>query len=207
MDQASERGDEPAVGPPSPGGERRSPLDIITIPDPVLRQKTLPVDRFTPALRSLAREMLATMHEAAGVGLAAPQVGLLQRLFVMEVKEDDERVPEDHPLRGKPLVLVNPEIVETSEELEEGLEACLSIPDYGGLVPRHRRVVIQARNEWGKPQRYEVDEFLARVMQHEIDHLDGILFLDRLTGDDKLFKVTPKDETSESDQESEEVAD
>jgi peptide deformylase len=172
-------------------------LEVVTIPNSILRKRAAPVERFDPELRQFASDMLDAMAVAEGVGLAGPQVGLSQRLFVMYLRPDDKRVPEGHPLVGKGLVLVNPEIVETSEEMEEGMEGCLSIPEYVGLVPRHRRVVVQARNEWGKSKRYEVEGFVARVMQHEIDHLNGILFLDRLTGDDKLFKLAPADEEQE----------
>lgn len=165
--------------------------EVVKVPDARLRLRASERERFDPALRALAKEMLETMSVERGVGLAGPQIGVMERLFVMQVREDDERVPADHPLRGKPLVLVNPEMLERSEEREEGIEGCLSIPEYVGLVPRHRRVVVQARNEWGKPCRYEVEGFLARIMQHELDHLDGILFLDRVTGEDKLFRVEP----------------
>lgn len=177
-------------------------LDVVTVPDPLLREKARPIEKFDPELRQLANNMLETMAVAEGVGIAGPQVGLLQRLFVMRLREDDKRVPEGHPLTGKGLVLVNPEIIERNDEWEEGMEGCLSIPGYVGLVPRRTRIVVHARNEWGKPKRYEVEGFVARVMQHEIDHLDGILFLDRLTGDDKLFKVEPaNEEASEASEE------
>ncbi len=168
-------------------------LDIVTIPDSHLTQRAAPVERFTPALRATAQQMVEAMQRAKGVGLAAPQVALLERFFVMRIREDDERLPPGHPFAGKTLVLINPEIVEASEEVAEGIEACLSIPGYAGLVERHVRIVVQARNEWGKAKRYEVDGFVARVMQHEIDHLDGILYLDRVTGQDKLFEVAPPD--------------
>lgn len=171
-------------------------LDLVTIPDPRLRQKVAPVERFDPPLRSLVRAMLETLHAAKGVGLAAPQVGEALRLLVVHVPADDPRIPEGHALGGKPLVLVNPELLEASAELEEGIEGCLSIPGYAGMVPRHRRLVVQARNEWGRPRRYAVDGYLARVFQHEMDHLDGILFLDRLTGDDKLFRIVEEDEAA-----------
>lgn len=171
--------------------------EVVKVPDARLRQRASERERFDPALRALAKEMLETMSVERGVGLAGPQIGVMERIFVMQVREDDERVPTDHPLRGKALVLVNPELLEGSEEREEGIEGCLSIPDLVGLVPRHRRVVMRARNEWGKPCRYEVEGFLARIMQHELDHLDGILFPDRVTGEDKLFRVEPQSASDE----------
>ncbi len=167
------------------------PYSVLTVPNPVLRQKAMPVEGFGPDLRAQAQAMLEAMAEAGGVGLAAPQVGLLRRFFVMHVRADDTRVPPDHPLVGKPLVLVNPEIAEASSEMKEEMEACLSIPGFAGLVQRHVAITVQARNEWGKPKRYRLEGYLARVIQHEMDHLDGVLYLDRLTGEDKLFEVRP----------------
>jgi peptide deformylase len=166
--------------------------EIVFHPNETLRRRAAPVEQFDPALRALAKDMLETMQAAEGVGLAGPQVGVPQRIFVMRVKEQESRVAPDDPLAGKALVLVNPEIMEESLEMEEAMEGCLSIPGYAGLVERHRRIVVQARNEWGKAKRYIVEGYVARVMQHEIDHLEGILFLDRLKGEDKLFKVVER---------------
>lgn len=164
--------------------------EILTIPHPVLRRRAAAVERFNPTLRRLAREMVQTMVAAAGTGLAAPQIGVAERLFVMRLRESDRRIPLDHPRRGQTLVLVNPKIVAQGEEIEEGIEACLSIPGYAGLVPRQTQIVVEARNGWGRTLRFEVDGFVARVMQHEIDHLDGILYLDRLESNDKLYRMT-----------------
>lgn len=165
-------------------------LDIVLIGDPILREKADPVEHFDPELRALVRDMIETMRHAQGVGLAAPQVGVRKRVLVFEipVNEDDEDPPTG-PWVGKPFALVNPEILEVSPEMEEGVEGCLSIPGYVGEVRRHVRVVVQGRNEWGKPRRIEAEGFLARVLQHEIDHLDGILYVDRLESPDKLHKL------------------
>ncbi|MBA3534570.1 MAG: peptide deformylase [Ardenticatenales bacterium] len=172
--------------------------EIVFHPNDTLRRKAAPIEQFDPALRALSKDMLETMQLAEGVGLAGPQIGVAQRIFVMRVRENDQRAEGD-PLAGKPLVLINPEIVEESLEMVEGMEGCLSIPGYAGLVDRHQKIVVLARNEWGKPKRYVVEGYLARVMQHEIDHLDGILFLDRLKGDDKLFKVVEHEEEAASE--------
>ncbi|MDQ7030601.1 MAG: peptide deformylase [Ardenticatenia bacterium] len=174
--------------------------EIVLIGDPILRQKAHPVERFDPELRTLVRDMIETMRQAQGVGLAAPQVGVRKRVLVFEipVDEDDEMsssVPPS-PWIGKPFALVNPEILEASQEMEEGIEGCLSIPGYVGEVRRHVRVVVQGRNEWGKPRRIEAEGFLARVLQHEIDHLNGILYVDRLESRDKLYKLEEEEETA-----------
>ena len=154
-------------------------LEILTVDNPeqfkVLRSKSKKVPRVTPKLADLARQMLETMREANGVGLAAPQVGVLMRFFVAELPEDEEM--------GEPaetFVLFNPEIVKGRGE-QIGYEGCLSIPGYIGEVARQDRVTVQGLDEKGKAVRLTAEGYLARVFQHEIDHLDGILFTDRLT--------------------------
>lgn len=162
--------------------------EIVLIGNPILRQKAEPVRHFGPELRALVRDMIETMQHANGVGLAGPQVGVRQRVIVVEVPENEEEGITG-PWIGRPFALVNPEIVEASPEMEEGIEGCLSIPGYVGEVKRHVRVVVEGRNEWGKPRRIEAEGFLARVLQHEIDHLDGILYIDRLESQEKLYKL------------------
>lgn len=172
-------------------------LKIVTIPHPILQYKTKPIKRFEPQLRQLAKDMIETLIDSGGVGLAAPQIGLPLRLFVMRVKPDDDHLPEKNKLKGKPVVLVNPHIIEASPEMEEAGEICLSIPGFMGIVERHQRIVVEAHNEWGKVKRIEAEGFIARVMQHEIDHLDGLLYLNRLEGEGKLFELVPEeDETA-----------
>jgi peptide deformylase len=156
-----------------------SELEILTVEDPeqlqVLRSKTRRVPRVTPKLAALAEEMLAAMRQANGVGLAAPQVGVLLRFFVVELPEDEEM--------GEPAetyVLFNPEIVKARGE-QVGYEGCLSIPGYVGEVARKKQVVVEGLDERGRQVRLKVDDYLARVFQHEIDHLDGVLFTDKLT--------------------------
>lgn len=143
-------------------------LEIYKIPDPVLRQKAEPVERVTKKLAKLTKDMLETMYEADGVGLAAPQIGLSKRIIVLDA--------------GKgPLTLFNPEIQEKAGAATD-VEGCLSIPGVSKYVPRAADVVVTGLDERGREVRIKADGFLARVLQHEIDHLDGILFTDRSGG-------------------------
>ena len=138
---------------------------------PVLRQRAPEVARVDDGVRLLVDDLFETMQAAKGVGLAAPQVGVSQRVAVVDVGEDF----------GPPLVLINPRIVESSAELETAEEGCLSIPDLFGDVERPLSVVLEALDRDGKPYRVSATGYRARAIQHEIDHLDGILFLDRLS--------------------------
>jgi len=138
---------------------------------PVLRQRAPEVARVDDGVRLLVDDLFETMQAAKGVGLAAPQVGVSQRVAVVDVGEDF----------GPPLVLINPRIVESSAELETAEEGCLSIPDIFGDVERPLSVVLEALDRDGKPYRVSATGYRARAIQHEIDHLDGILFLDRLS--------------------------
>ena len=142
-------------------------LPIRKFGDPVLRQKAKEVERVTDAHRRLVTDMLQTMREAPGVGLAGPQVGVLERIFVWEVGEEWGAV-------------FNPVIQSRSEETVESEEGCLSLPGLYYPVTRPERVVVTGSDENGEPVTLEVDELLARVCQHEIDHLDGVLFIDHL---------------------------
>jgi peptide deformylase len=154
-------------------------LEILTVDNPeqskVLRSKSRKVQRITPQMVEFAQQMLVTMREANGVGLAAPQVGVLQRFFVAELPEDEE-----NNLPQETYILFNPEIVKGSGE-QIGYEGCLSIPGYIGEVARQERVTVEGLDERGRAVRYKVDGYLARAFQHEIDHLDGVLFTDKLT--------------------------
>jgi peptide deformylase len=144
-----------------------SVLDIHVLGSPVLRQPTQPVSAVTPNLLRLVEDMFETMYIAKGIGLAAPQVGRRERVAVVDV---------DH----NPLVLINPEII-SSEGTARGEEGCLSIPEIYGDVERKGRVVVRAMGRDGQLMEIEGTELLARCMQHEIDHLDGKLFLDHLS--------------------------
>jgi peptide deformylase len=145
---------------------------ILTYGHPVLRQAARPVQRIDGALQQLIDDMVETMYAAPGVGLAANQVGSLQRVFVANPSE-----PHDS---DKILVLINPELVEAEGEIvaEEG---CLSIPDFREEVRRARRVLVRGLDRNERPIEVEAQELLARILQHELDHLNGILFVDRLS--------------------------
>jgi peptide deformylase len=142
-------------------------LDVRVLGDPILRQETRPVAAVTEEVRRLIDDMFETMYAAKGIGLAAPQVGRLERVAVIDIGE------------GAPLSIINPEIVraEGSAKAEEG---CLSIPEVYGDVERPARVVVRALDRDGNPLEIEASELLARCLQHEIDHLHGKLFIDYL---------------------------
>ena len=154
--------------------------NIVTLPDPVLRRKARAITKFDKALHSLIDDMVETMREAPGVGLAAPQIGISERLLVVEYyeREEDEEV-EDAP--KKVWAVINPEIVKASQEKVMGVEGCLSIPGLVGEVERHEEVLVRAMNRHGKPMKVKAKGWLARIFQHEIDHLNGVLFPDIAT--------------------------
>lgn len=153
-------------------------LDVIRLGHPTLRQVAEPVpeDLFgTDWLHKLSLNMVRTMSEQEGVGLAGPQVAEALRLFVYWVPEDDEQPGV------KPTLIINPEIRATGASLEDGWEGCLSIPGLRGVVPRHQRIKVKARTLEGESLSLTANGFHARVLQHEADHLDGVVFLDRMT--------------------------
>ena len=153
---------------------------IVTLPDPVLRRKAHPVETFDKNLKTLIDDMVETMREAPGVGLAAPQIGLSDRLIVVEYYEHDEdEENEDAP--KKVWAVLNPEIIKASEEKTMGVEGCLSIPGLLGEVERHAAIQVKGLNKHGKPIKITAEGWLARIFQHEIDHLNGVLFPDRAT--------------------------
>jgi peptide deformylase len=151
---------------------------IVTLPDPVLRRKAREVTKFDKDLHTLIDDMVETMREAPGVGLAAPQIGLSERLIVIEYyeREEDE---EDEEAPKKVWAVINPEIVKVSEETALGAEGCLSIPGLVGEVERHTEVQVKGLNRHGRPMKIKAKGWLARIFQHEIDHLNGVLFPDR----------------------------
>ena len=154
---------------------------IITLPDPVLRKKARKITEFGPELQNIIDDMVETMREAPGVGLAAPQVGVSSRLIVAEFgDEEDEEAPK------KLYVVINPEIVRTDSETVNGVEGCLSIPQMVGNVERFESITVRGLNRRGQPLKIKARGWLARIFQHEIDHLEGILFIDRT---DEVWKV------------------
>lgn len=160
-------------------------LDIVTFPEPSLRLKAKQVTKFDTELQTLVDNMFETMRAAPGVGLAAPQIGESLRLVVVEYAED-----EDENAKPKKYVLVNPEIIKRSEEMVTDVEGCLSLPGLAGRVERHQAVTVKAKNRFGKPLKIEAEGWLARIFQHEIDHLDGVLYIDRT---EEVFELTPED--------------
>lgn len=159
--------------------------------DPILRQKATKLPKVDESVRKLADDMWETMHEAHGVGLAAPQIGLARRLIVIHVPEDyDEEGDPEYSFR-----LANPEIVKSYGE-SVGTEGCLSIPGWIGEVPRAEAVTVKAIDMNNRPIRIKAVGQLAVVLQHEIDHLDGILFTDRME-DKSTFHKVPDEEYEE----------
>jgi peptide deformylase len=156
-------------------------LKVARMGHPVLREKARTLDRSeigSPAIQRLVDDMIETMREYHGAGLAAPQVHEGLRIFVAALSDGRDE-PEDET-RTEPVVLINPEIVTRSGETEEDWEGCLSIPDLRGRVPRARDVMVKALDRHGTRIEVEASGFSARVIQHEYDHLDGVLFVDRM---------------------------
>lgn|SRR5512138_1612001 len=146
-------------------------LEMRFLGDPVLRAKADPVESVTEEIRTLIRDMFDTMYAEDGVGLAAPQVGVSQRVIVVDPRDDEVQ----------PFALVNPEIREASAETELGEEGCLSLPGLKEMVDRPARVSVSGLNDEGEPVTIRAEGLLARILQHEIDHIDGILFIDRVS--------------------------
>jgi len=159
---------------------------IVALPDPVLRRKARPVTRFDADLQTLVDDMIDTMREAPGVGLAAPQVGVSERVIVVEYVEDEEA--EDAP--KKLYVMVNPEIKKFSEEKEIGIEGCLSVPGWQGEVERALEVTVKGQTRRGQPMKVKAKGWMARIFQHEIDHLNGVVFTDLAT---RVWKPKPEE--------------
>ena len=157
-------------------------LQIRTVPDPILRRKSRKIREVDDAIRELAHDMVATMYEAGGVGLAAPQVGELKRLIVLQLPEEEEA-----------RILINPEITrrDGEREVEEG---CLSVPGYLGTIMRSERVKARAISESGAKLRLVADQIFAQALEHEVDHLDGILYLDHLKSHEDLVDLSKLEE-------------
>ena len=147
-------------------------IPIVKIPDPILRQIAQPVDEITDGVRQLLDDMTATMYDAPGIGLAAPQINISQRLVVIDCSKDDA---------PKLYKMVNPEIIALSEEQAVLEEGCLSIPDQTAEVTRPAEVSIRYLDETGTSQTLTADGLLAACIQHEIDHLNGVLFIDHIS--------------------------
>jgi peptide deformylase len=152
---------------------KNPPLQIHTLGDRVLRQPAKRVSKVDDELRQTAKEMLQTMYSSDGIGLAAPQVGIHKQLIVVDCEPDKPEVP--------PMILINPEIKNYGPELAKDQEGCLSVPEVYMDVERPEAVEVSYRDENGRPRTIKADGLLARVIQHEIDHLNGVMFVDRIT--------------------------
>ncbi len=162
--------------------------EIVVVPNEVLRKKTQKVTKFDDNLQKLIDDMVETMREAPGVGLAAPQIGVLEKVIVVEYYEDEEAAEsseDDADLKKRLYTIVNPEITRKSAEMEIGTEGCLSIPGYLGDVDRHLAITVKGQNRHGQPVTLKLKDWTARIFQHEIDHLNGVLFTDLAT---KIWK-------------------
>jgi len=156
-------------------------LRMRHLPDPVLRQKAKRVPAVDSSIQRLIDDMVETMQQSNGVGLAAPQVGVSLRVVVLQMPDDE------------PIALINPEIVKRSGERELA-EACLSVPGYAGEIKRSASVVVKGKDRQGKVIRIKATELMAQALEHEVDHLDGILYVDHVDSEDKLYQVKPKNE-------------
>lgn len=159
-------------------------LPIRKYPDLVLRQSAEPVGRITKDVKRLVRDMMDTMHQAGGIGLAAPQVGISKRIIVIDISDQERK--EGKKSTSGPMAFLNPEVV-FQEGLIEGEEGCLSFSsELRGSVPRARRVTVKVMKLDGQETSLQAEDLLSRVLQHEIDHLNGILFIDRMSFSQKL---------------------
>ena len=148
-------------------------LPIIVLPDPILRKESAPIERIDASLKRLADNMFATMYDAPGIGLAAPQIGVSRRLIVMDPARDEEA--------KTPLIMVNPEILSRGPEMRVHDEGCLSIPDITAEVERPALTRVAFLDLEGKKQEIELEGIWSTLVQHEIDHLNGVLFIDYLS--------------------------
>lgn len=165
---------------------------IVKIGDPVLRRKAHKVEKVNKETHKLIDDMLETMRAANGLGLAAPQVGVLQRVVVVEAHAD-ENTPETRAVYA----LINPEVVKQSEETWQNQEGCLSIPGWRGEVVRPLKITVKALDRAGNRVKHDFEGMLARAMLHEIDHLDGVMYIDKLVAPDRIWRVKEGEEEVE----------
>lgn len=161
------------------------PTAIAQLGNPVLRQIAKPIENLDQeATQRLIDQLINTAQEANGVGIAAPQISQSQRLFIV-ASRPNLRYPEAPTI--EPTAMINPRIINHSSATVKGWEGCLSIPGIRGLVPRYQRIEVEYTNRWGKIARSTLTDFVARIFQHELDHLNGILFVDRLESTQDMF--------------------
>jgi peptide deformylase len=164
-----------------------SKLPIVTIPAKVLRDKTRPVTKFDADLQKLIDDMIETLREANGVGLAAPQIGQPIQLAIIETLPEEDEEGNEIVGSRELYVIANPEIYWISREEEKGIEGCLSIPGYLGEVERPASIRVRGLDRHGRKFRKRFDDWTARIFQHEIDHLHGVLYIDKLTGPENIW--------------------
>lgn len=163
--------------------------EIRKIGDPVLRKKAKKVEKISKDTQKLLDDMVETMRKANGMGLAAPQIGISLRVAVVEVPKDAAEKPAKEDAGTIHYQLVNPEVVKQSDDTWEHQEGCLSIPGWRGDVERPNKIVVRALDRDGNRIKIEADGMLARAMLHEIDHLDGVLYIDKLVSPDRVWRV------------------
>lgn len=161
---------------------------IVTLPEPVLRRKAHAVTSFDADLQTLVDDMIETMRAAPGVGLAAPQVGVSRQLIVVEYAEEDDVDETAEQAKKKLYVMANPQVVRTSTEMVDGVEGCLSVPNLVGEVERHTTIHLKGLNRHGQAMKLKAEGWLARIFQHEIDHLNGVIFTDKAS---RVWLPTP----------------
>ena len=162
-------------------------LNMRLVPDPILRKQAKKIGKILPALKRFTADMVETMHSHNGVGLAANQVGSLQKVAVIQIPDMEE-----------PLILVHPEVTRREGE-REVVEGCLSLPGYRGMVKRSVKVRVRALGLDGKVIRINAEELLAQALEHETDHINGILYVDHLESHDKLWKLEPQEAVGQSE--------
>lgn len=162
---------------------------IVFSDNPLLREKSHRVRRVGPDMQQLVDDMVETMHATNGIGLAAIQIGVPERVIVVQLPEDEE-----DPESGELYAIINPELARKSREVEEGIEGCLSIPGWIGEVPRYHAVTIKGLDPQGRPVRVKAQGWLARAFQHEVDHCDGVLFIDRIEDPENIWPVPEGEE-------------
>lgn len=175
-------------------------LDIVQADNPILHQAAQPVTTWTPELQTLIQDMIETMRAANGVGLAAPQVGHSLRLAVIETLPERDAAGNPVENSRRLYVIINPEISWKSRKMVDGIEGCLSIPGYLGEVSRHHAIRVQALDQTGRSHRLALNGWTARIFQHEIDHLDGILYTDRLTAPENYWTEEAFEQLSLADE-------
>ena len=175
---------------------------IVVYDDPVLRKKSRHVKRVSPAVQRLIDDLVETMDAVNGIGLAAIQLGVPERVIAVQLPEPEDDEEDPDPNAGKLFVVINPKLARRSRDTEEGIEGCLSVPGLVGEVPRHYAVTVKGMDSRGRPVRIKAQGLLARVFQHEIDHCDGLLFIDHIEDPEKLHPVrVGEEEAAEADQE------